>query len=110
MSKMSIKAENELKKIILAGVKLPTISFSLRGLLEMGNAPSYYNIVLRELQGYISQHPELGKSLVIYGRDAFVYTELLENTKQILSRFIPDEACNRAIKTLICHNSISGYT
>jgi tryptophan 2,3-dioxygenase len=107
MSEISKEAQKELKQSILAGIKLPAISFSLRGLLSLGRVSSHYGIVLKELQDYISQNPKYNTSLVIIGSEAFIYADLMESSKDILCRFVDDNSYNKALKNLTNNDKVS---
>jgi hypothetical protein len=107
MNEISKEAQKELKQAILVGIKLPAISFSLRGLLSLGRVTSHYGIVLKELQDHIAQHPAYKESLVITGSEAFVYAGLMESTKHILCRFVDDNSYNKVFTTLTKNDKVS---
>lgn len=107
MNEISKKAQNELKQAILVGIRLPDLSFSLRGLLSLGRVSSHYGLVLKELQDHTAQHPEYRDSLVIAGSEAFVYADLMANSRHILSRFVDDASYNKVLKTLNNNNKVS---
>lgn len=107
MNEISKNAQKELKKAILAGVPLPAISFSLRGLLSQGKVTSHYGLVLKELKDYISQNPEYSNLLVVNGSEAFVYADLMKNTRNILCRFVDDRSYNKVFTALTKNDKVS---
>lgn len=107
MNEISKKALSELKHAILVGLPLPAISFSLRGLLSQGRVTSHYGLVLKELKDFISQNPEFSNLLVVNGSEAFVYADLMKNTRNILCRFVDDHSYNKVFATLNKNDKVS---